>query len=188
MIDSFEELVETVGEGESAMVTQKRVRDAYNSSVLEADYGRPLTFDEAQVFDSHLRENRSYGAAPSQFDSSNDFFRVWERVTEEYPDVDIFFGGDISEHGYIDSVYLVYDSLNEKEQFKQFCVVNFKERLSVYAEDNEGVCPFCNEQVTVNHISDETIDRSDDLLCNAHEFSARNYPGYGNAIRLWFDE
>lgn len=199
-MSSLDYLIESVGEGELKLLTEEHIRDLYGSDIKSnPTFGRPLTMDEARQFSESVKDNRDFGVAPSTFESDEEFFEMFESISEwgmDVYDIDILFGGSLGEDGYIDTVYVVYDSVVGRgmtgragRKFEQNILEKFGQQLSVHSEDNYGLCPFCSPKVTVDKIIDEAVIRKEeDLVARVNEIDFERYPIHGRTVRLWFEE
>lgn len=199
-MSDLESLVDAVGEGKFRLLSEERIRESYKNDVIsDPTAGRPLTLEEARQFSEVVCENRGFGVAPAVFDSDEEFFEIFEDISEwgmDVYDIDILFGGSLSQDGYIDAVYVIYESVVGRgmtgqagREFEQDILEKFGQQLSVHSEDNYGLCPFCSPNVTVDTIRNETVlRREEDLLARPNEVDFEEYPAHGRAVRLWFEE
>lgn len=199
-MSNLESLISDIGEGEFGLLTEDRIREYYNTDFMsEPTKSRPLTIEEAKDFSRDVSSDRGFGVAPSQFSSDEEFFELLEDVSEWGMDaynIQVLFGGELDEHGYIDTVYLVYDNVVGRgmrgqagRMFEQSVLRKFAQSLSVYSENNNGLCPFCNANIEVESVRDEEVLRDkENLVARPTELDFREYPGYGQTARLWFDD
>lgn len=199
-MSSLDSLITRVGEGEFQLLTEDRIRDRYETNVRSnPTVSRPLTLEEARMFSEAILEDRNFGVAPSEFSSDEEFFETFERLCGwgmDVYDIEVLFGGELGEYGYIDTVYVVYDDVvgrgmtgQADRQFEKSILEKFGQQLSVYSENNSGLCPFCSSSIELGSIRDEVVIRDEsDLIARPHEVDFREYPGHGKTARMWFEE
>lgn len=195
MSNELEQLVEEVGAADFRPLTEDRVQSIKDSSFrdYDPDANTTMTLDQAKRF-SDAAEGK---VASTRFDSDDEFFETWERVLEDWPEVEVRFAGMIGEYGYLDAVYLVYDELyggltprSKKRAFEEYCVVHFKNWMPLDPAENKGVCPVCDDRVDAQ-VRDEDAacrDFDDDLWAAPDEFNFREYPQLGECLRMWWDD
>lgn len=188
MTSKHQELIEEVGAERVRPLTESR-REEYKEASWKdynADADTALTLSQAREF-AEATEN---SITPVNFDG--EFFDTWGRVLNDWSEVELRFAGDIGEYGYLDSVFFCFDQVDDEDEFREYCVLHFKGALDARSEENEGICPFCDERVSVS-VSGESLGRplsrdDEKLWARPHEFDFREYPELGNCVRLWWDE
>lgn len=154
------------------------------------DYGEPKTLDEVKEWAEGQREVVP-SVAPPTFNDDEEFFSTFEVIPEDYFNVELLFGG--GPH-YIDTVYVQYNDVSDVEAFREFMVVHFKDWLDPNPEDNEGICPLCDDRITTgdfHRLGEDVLFRSNtddpELWASPDEFDFREYPDYGKVCRMWWD-
>jgi hypothetical protein len=147
-----------------------------------------MTLDQAKRF-SDAAESK---VASTRFDSDDEFFDVWGTVLEDWPDIEVRFAGMIGEYGYLDAVYLVYDTIPDwhHDEIEEYCVVHFKNWLPLDPQENKGVCPVCDDRVDAD-VRDEDLacrDFDGNLWAAPDEFDFRQNDEWGRYLRLWWDD
>lgn len=185
-MSEIETLVEEIGGNDPRMGTNYRDEDVY------AD---PLTVGQAAVFRRSIDM-----VAPPTFSDDDAFFELWERVRDIWG-ASTYFGGQVSEHGYIDSVYVVYDGIDGtcetsvgSVSFEEWATIRFKSNMSFEPAENAGLCAVCDDRIEIGDFSrygEDALYRQnagDDALWAApDEFDFREYDGYGETLRMWWD-
>jgi hypothetical protein len=165
---------------------QQERRKKVSFMEYDADADATMSLDQAK----RLRDAAELGVSSTRFDSDSEFFGIWYCVLDDWPEVTVRFAGEISEHGYLDAVFLVYDELDDEDvqDFREYCVLHFKRWMDENPEDNEGICPVCDERITISHEMFRDTDRDPSLWAAPDEFDFREYPHFGKCVRLWWDD
>jgi len=151
--------------------------------------GDPLSLDEFERFSNAV----DHHIAPPTLENDQIFQDMWSDVEyhwQEYPgDVKAYFGGELSPPGYIDTVYVAYDDLggSVKESFEKYMVIHFKGLMNTDPEKNAGICPICDDRITLNNEMFRYVEDDQQLRANPDEFDFREYDGYGSVCRMWWD-
>lgn len=186
---AIEELAEEVGADYFRPLTRKR-REAVKDSTFQTydpDEDTTMTLDQAKRFSEAAR--RPVGGPPGMGD--DEFFELWDRVLDDWPNAEVRFSGMLDEHGYLDGVYLCYDGVlngprgrQKADEFERYCVLHFKHWMDEDPADNKGICSCCNDQIET---TDERFRQDDALWASPDEFNIRVYDTIGGVVRLWWD-
>jgi len=156
-----------------------RIKSKYAQS-QGRDYDDPKTLDEVKDWAEEQREVVP-SVAPPTFEDDEEFFSTLEVIPQDYYNAELLFGG--GPH-YIDTVYVQYNDVLNVEDFREFMVLHFKHWMDCGPENNEGICPCCDDRVKISH---ETFRDDDNLWASPDELDFREYPDYGKVCRMWWD-
>lgn len=191
MGSEIEQLQEELAVGAIRPKRADRVQEVRESSFREysPEQDTAMTLEQAKRFSNAVERDVS----STMFDSDAEMFEICERVINDWPRVEVYFSGQVDEYGYIDGIYFSYECVSNEKTFREYCVIHFKERMSVDAADNEGICPFCNDDITLSGIEVDSVfhprsQNDDNLWVAPDEFNFREYPDYGKCLRIWFDD
>lgn len=163
---------------------------------FRADTNSSMSLSQAKRF-SDAAEGQ---ISSTRFASDDEFFETLERVKHDWPDVELRFEGMLDNWGYIDCTLVCYDDViaeweDDDDYFREYMVVHFKNRMGVRPEDNEGVCPFCDDRIdlgSVRGLGNDALFRmnggDDNLWAAPDEFDFREYPQLGKCVRMWWDD
>lgn len=155
----------------------------------------PLSVSEAEEFEKQKAQLNSSGMSPLEpcTTGETNLLSPVERVVEDWPSIEVKFGGRYDEHGYVDAVYFLYDDVDDKEAFEEYMVVHFKHWMEKDAENNKGIDPFEDDRIDISH--ERFRDFDDNLWLEPTEFMFRNAremeemrDEFGKYVRLWFDD
>lgn len=200
MDQQLEQLVDEVGAADFRPLTDDRKQSIKNSSFRDynPDANTTMTLDQAKRFGDAAEGKVS----STSFENDSEFFEVWERVVSDWPNVEVRFAGMIDEWGYLDTAFLVYEDVPvepvsnpSREQFEEYAVVHFKDWVGAQPEDNNGVCAFCDDRIELgdfHRLGEDVLFRSnaddDNLWASPDEFDFREYPHFGECVRMWWDD
>ena len=186
-MNKLDDLIEEVGAEQVRPLTQDRVDSLKESNFREydEDADTTMTFEQARKLATYAEGDVS----PVVYNGPDEFFELWEQVVEDWPKVEVKFTGKIAAHSYIDAVYLAYDDIDEEkvDEFKEYCVLRFKCSMDRDTEENAGICPYCDERITLSSELFRTTDSDSYLLAEPSEFDFFTYPELGDCVRLWWD-
>lgn len=185
---TIDELRQELGGEKCRYISQSEREEMENASWRKDpdEYGDMLSLEQAR----RLSELADMKVAPIGFDQDPEFFEFIESVLNEWDSVTVQFEGLVGKHGYIDAVYFFYDSGKDPE-IEEFAARSFKKVMSPYAEDNYGICPFCDDDIVVKRLSEDDVLRDQEsdgaLLEVPDEFDIRSSEDGEEYIRLWWD-
>lgn len=156
-----------------------RIRSEY-ARKSGRDYDDPKTLDEAKEFSREMSDLLR-DVAPPDIGSDRELWEIAEQVYDECPGVEVLFGGGAQ---YIDTVYVQYNDVPDEDDFEEYMVLHFKYWLEEDPDDNAGICPTCDDRVTMARGNYRDDDK---LLAEPDEFDFREYPDYGKVCRMWWD-
>lgn len=174
-------IVAELGGTDSRLGTNYKGKDVYADAMSLSQAKRLSAAAEGEV-------------SPVSFDSDADFFEIIERITDDWTECELLFGGSVETWGYIDTVWVVYDDYmldhqrHEYHPFKEYAVLHFKHWMSKNSDDNAGICPFCDDRITLSNETFRYTESDDNLWAAPDEFGFREYDEFDNTLRMWWDD
>jgi hypothetical protein len=192
-MSEIDQLIEEVGAADFWPLTEEKRKDRIESDIFDydEDADTAMSLEQAMRF-SDAAKRDVFGTS---FESDEEAFSTIAKVGSAWESVEFRFSGQIDEYGYLDTVYLCYDSMDDEQAdaFEEYCVVHFKNKVSHDPERDKGICPFCDDRITVD-VEKYGIDglyrnnaEDPNLWAAPTEFSFTEYPQFGRAVRLWWD-
>lgn len=179
-MSEIEQLIEEVGARDFRPLSEEYRQERENSDWREYDADEDTVMDLDQA--KRLSDAAERPVSSTSFEDDEEFFEILHRIEEDWPCVEFYFSGCIGEHGYLDGVYVAHEC---SEDFRKYMTLHFKHWMEGGPEENEGICPLCDDRIEFSH---ETFRDDDALWAAPDEFGFREYPHFGECARMWWDD